>query len=165
MLFERLYLFDILNLKARNSIKSCFSMIHMINQKKQIYWSKNSFLYLGETDAFMHFYRKEKRNPKLCSNMKKKNWNKSSLLSALYLEVIYLPQLHIHWHFAKTVSSYFFLSFIYVYNNRQLIPVLLLAILILDCIYMNSGYLKIINENKVYFQSNKSTTYFVTLLL
>ena len=87
-------------------------MIHMINQKKEIYWSKNSFLYLGKTDAFMHFYRKEKRNPKLCLNMKKKIWNKSSLLSALFLEVIYLPQLHIHWHVAKTVNSYFFLSFI-----------------------------------------------------
>lgn len=48
-------------------------MIHMINQKKEIYWSKNSFLYLGKTDAFMHFYRKEKRNPKLCLNTKKKN--------------------------------------------------------------------------------------------
>lgn len=70
-------------LKATDSVKSCFSMIHMINQKKEIYWNKNSFLYLGKTDAFMHLYGKKKRNPKLCLNMKK-NWNKSNLHSALF---------------------------------------------------------------------------------
>ena len=37
-------------------------MIHMINQKKEIYWSKNSFMYLGKTDAFMHLFKHEKKN-------------------------------------------------------------------------------------------------------